>query len=149
MAGSNGSARILLIEDNYVDVDLLKLALDEEAGWSVETTIAQDGEQAMKLLQQHAGDPGRCPDFIILDLNLPRRDGAEVLQMIRTTQSLSAIPVAVLSSSPRDLVYDKLAEAGVRADGHFVKPMDLDAFLALGKTLRAWFEAECAKRIAL
>lgn len=147
-AGSiNTTARVLVIEDNQVDVDLLRLAFDHDKAWSYETTVADDGEKAIRLLERQAANPDSNPDFIVLDLNLPRRDGAEVLQMIRTTDSLASIPVAVLSSSPLDVIDHKLTAAGVTADGHFTKPMDLDEFLKLGKSLRLWYERQRQQRL--
>jgi len=80
------------------------------------------------------------PDLIILDLNLPKRDGAEVLQVIRTTDELRSLPVVVLSSSPMDVMKSKLHKAKVEANCYLTKPADLDEFLALGKRFRCCYE---------
>ena len=134
--------RVLVVEDNPVDVRLLLYALGQESTWSVETVIAEDGEKAIALLSKPYARPfdASHPDFIILDLNLPRRDGTEVLQVIRTTEHLRTVPVAILSSSPDDIIRHKLHEADVFADGHFTKPMDVEDFLQLGKALRNCYE---------
>jgi len=135
--------RILVIEDNPLDVELLRLALNEEPAWPVETVVAEDGEKAITLLTEQAADPAaHKPDFIVLDLNVPRRDGTEVLRTIRGTKALSSVPVAVLSSSPGDVIEDRLTAAHVTADGHFTKPSNIDDFLRLGTALRLWYERQ-------
>jgi CheY-like chemotaxis protein len=141
------SLRVLVVEDNPVDIDLLLLALEEEKTWPIETVVAEDGEKAISWLQLHAADPSlRKPDFILLDLNLPRRDGTEVLRIIRGTSGLSHLPVAILSSSPGDIIEHKLTSAHVAADAHFTKPRTIDEFLGLGKLLRDWYEAHQQRR---
>jgi len=146
---NSSTTRVLLVEDNPVDLLLLRFALEQEKNWPVEATVAEDGEKAIRLLKAQAADPEAAkPDFIVLDLNLPRYDGTEVLRMIRSTDALSGVPVAILSSSPGDVIADKLNAAHLEADGHFTKPMGMDNFLALGKVLRAWYEQQTAKRSA-
>lgn len=145
MSQSKG-IRVLLVEDNQVDIELLRLAFSQDPSWQVEIIVAEDGEKAINLLQHCAAGNAGFPDFIVLDLNVPRRDGVEVLKAVRALPEVAAIPVAILSSSPRDFVYTKLAALGITADGHFVKPMDLDAFLALGSRLHAWFDERHATR---
>jgi two-component system, chemotaxis family, response regulator Rcp1 len=128
---------------------LLRFALEQETNWPVEATVAEDGEKAISLLRSQAANPAAArPDFIVLDLNLPRRDGTEVLEMIRSTHALSSVPVAILSSSPGDVIEDKLKAAQVHADGYFTKPMSIDDFLGLGKVLRTWYEQHGQKRDA-
>ena len=134
------TTRVLMVEDNPVDVDLLQLAFSQINDWPLETTVVADGEKAIQLLQEQASNRTTQPDLVLLDLNIPRRDGTEVLQMIRSTESLNHLPVAVLSSSPRDVIQRKLTAAGVLADGHFTKPLDIDEFLELGQVLRGWYE---------
>jgi CheY-like chemotaxis protein len=135
--------RVLVVEDNPVDVELLRLALDREETWPVETVIAEDGEAAISLLNRQTTDPaGRKPDLILLDLNVPKKDGTEVLRMIRRTSALSQVPVAILSSSPGDVIQNKLMAAQVAADGYFTKPNNIDDFLRLGSVLRTWYEQQ-------
>ena len=71
------------------------------------------------------------PELVVLDLNLPVRDGIEVLDLIRSRPELAALPVAVVSSSPKDVMKGRAA----RADCHVTKPADLDEYLAIGKEL--------------
>jgi two-component system, chemotaxis family, response regulator Rcp1 len=146
---NSSATRLLLVEDNPVDVLLLRFALEQEKNWPVEITVVEDGEKAIYVLTSQAADPYAAkPDAILLDLNLPRRDGTEVLQIIRTTESLSSLPVAIVSSSPRDVIEDQLNAAHVHADGYFIKPMGIENFTALGKALRTWYEQQQRKRHA-
>jgi CheY-like chemotaxis protein len=132
-----------VVEDNPVDAALLRFALQQEATWPVEMIVVEDGEQAIsRLLDASEGKP----DLVILDLNLPRRDGTEVLQTIRGTPALQHLPVAILSSSPEDVVQDKLTAAGVWADAHFTKSPQLDEFLLFGSILRKWYEKQTSAR---
>src|SRR5437763_12956717 len=113
-AAMNGPAagdrtRVLLIEDNPVDVYMVQCALQRELDWTTETTVADDGEKAIELLLEHSSPSMRqWPDLVILDLNLPKRDGVEVLQVIRTTTGLRSLPVVILSSSPMDVMKRKV-----------------------------------------
>ena len=132
---------VLIVEDNPVDAEMVEQALQEEQSWATETMLADDGEKAIELLLEHDGRPmQQRPDLIILDLNLPKRDGAEVLQVIRTMDELRGLPVVVLSSSPMDVMKNKLHKANVEANCYLTKPTDLDEFLALGKQFRCCYE---------
>lgn len=126
--------RVLIVEDNPIDAHMVQYALQEELNWTTETTVADDGEKAIQLLLEQSSRPLRkWPDLVILDLNLPKRDGVEVLQVIRTTNELRSLPVVVLSSSPMDVMKSKLNKGNVEANCYLTKPYDLDEFLALGK----------------
>ncbi len=138
--------RVLIVEDNPVDVHLVRLALEEEQAWSTESVVTGDGEKAIDfLLRRGSFSDAQRPHLVILDLNLPKRDGTEVLQVIRTTDSLQNLAVAILSSSPRDLIRSKVHRANVEANCYFTKPVDADAFLALGKALRSCYERSRAR----
>jgi len=125
---------ILLVEDNAGDVRLTREAL-READVSVELTAVADGEQALAFLR---GDAPR-PDLVLLDLNLPKKNGLEVLEEIKGDPDLRTIPVIMLttSSSARDIAacYDR----GVNC--YVVKPLDLDDFTRLVRAIDGfWFE---------
>jgi CheY-like chemotaxis protein len=131
---------VLIVEDNPVDVYMVRCALQEELDWTTETTVADDGEKAIELLLEHSSRPIRAwPDLVILDLNLPKRDGVEVLQFIRTTNGLRSLPVVVLSSSPMDVIKSKFNNVNVKANCYMTKPPDLDEFLALGKRFHSCY----------
>jgi DNA-binding response OmpR family regulator len=129
------STRVLVIEDNPVDVRLLRYAISQDRSWDPELIVAVDGEKAIHLLQQG------LPDFIILDLNLPKLDGTEVLQWIRSGEATRNLPVAIVSSSPMDEIRSKITGARVEANGYFMKPMDVDSFVNLAKALGDCYRA--------
>lgn len=123
--------KVLVVEDNPNDVALLRLALTE-AHVDCDLTVIDDGGDALSFVRQVAGDA--VPDLAVLDLNLPKRDGLEVLQGMRSNPALLDVPVAILSSSsaPRDR--SRLQTFGVRR--YLVKPPDFDEFLKLGQELK-------------
>lgn len=124
------TTRVLVIEDNPVDVRLLRYALAHNEAWPTALTVAEDGEKALQMLRE-----GPLPDFVILDLNLPKVSGAEILQWIRAADFARGLPVAVVSSSPLDEIANRVNGARVKADCYFTKPMDVDSFLELGRRL--------------
>ncbi len=129
--------RIFLAEDNPADVYLLREALGVEADADIELLVAHDGEEAMDYVYRR----GRFatlpkPDLIVLDLNLPKSDGSDILRAIRESSDLRMVPVVILTSS--DSPRDRAAAERLGADGYITKPSDLDAFLSLGSTLRAY-----------
>lgn len=128
---------VLIVEDNPIDVRLLKYALTVEKDWPTEVVVAADGEKAFEYIDACARGEAKRPDLMTLDLNLPRRLGSEVLQKLRETVGVADLPVAVVSSAPLEVIRRTLADAGVQADACFEKPLGLDEFAALGKKLRA------------
>jgi chemotaxis family two-component system response regulator Rcp1 len=128
----SGRPRILVVDDSVADVRLLQEAVREHA-LSVDLVAVEDGELAL----EHLRGPAPAPDLVLLDLNLPRRDGREVLDAMKGDPALRSIPVIVLStsSSPRD-VADCYAR---HANAYLVKPMELDDFGALVRSLEAFW----------
>jgi CheY-like chemotaxis protein len=125
---------IFLAEDNPADVYLLREALAAECAGEIDVVVAQDGEEALDFVQgRGAFHAAGRPDLIILDLNLPKSDGNDVLKAIRETASLSAVPVVILTSS--DSPRDRAAAERLGANHYITKPSDLDDFLALGGQL--------------
>jgi len=127
------SVRILIVEDNRGDVLLVREAL-KESSLSFELTHVADGEQAFDYVQRKGEYSNALrPHLVLLDLNLPKRDGWEVLDEIRSTPDFAATPVVILSSSgnPDD------RERASRQPGslYIRKPSTLDEFLALGKEI--------------
>ena len=123
---------ILVVDDSRADIRLLREAVREQA-IEAELQAVEDGEQALARLR---GDEER-PDLILLDLNLPRCDGREVLKEIKTDPDLKAIPVIVLSTSasPRDI-----ADCyGLQANAYLVKPLGLEEFGALVRAFDAFW----------
>ena len=123
--------KLFLVEDNTADVDLLRLAL-QNARVDCDLVVFTNGREVIEHIL-HKG-PSTIPELIILDLNLPKLDGLEVLRLIRDTPGFANVPVAVLSSSssPRDR--GKLSE--LRIAEYIVKPADLDEYLRIGDTVQ-------------
>src|ERR1700757_5127317 len=131
---------ILLVEDNPADVKITQRALKESA-LPVELIVVRDGQEAVEyLLRQgpHAQAEGwRGPDLILLDLNLPRLNGLEVLQRIRATPELRAVPVVVLTTSRRQEDVQALYAAG--ANTYIEKPQDFTRFVEVLKTIHHYW----------
>ena len=129
---------ILLVEDNPGDARLAAEALKEN---KVRNNLyhVKDGVEAMEFLfrqGEYAGAP--LPDLILLDLNLPRKDGREVLEDIKDDSELRLIPVVVLTTSAaeRDLV----RTYGLHANAYVIKPIDLDKFIEVVRAIESfWF----------
>lgn len=132
------SGCILLVEDNPGDVRLAKEAL-KESGMTSSLSVATDGAQAIAFLRrqgEYVGAPR--PDLILLDLNLPRRNGAEVLAEIKQDPELRCIPVVVLSSSGAE--EDVMKSYELHANCYIIKPVDLEEYVAVVQSLsRFWF----------
>jgi CheY-like chemotaxis protein len=123
------TATILLGEDNPADVYLIRQALDEH-GVKYELEVASHGGEMIDAIGR-----GAAPDLIVLDLNLPRHDGLEILRLIRDEPSLDGVPVVILTSS--DSPKDRAAASVLSADRYIRKPSNLDEFMAIGQTLRS------------
>ena len=134
---STRPARILLVEDNEADVRLTREAL-REAGDGVRLSAVGDGEQALAYLRRQAGfAEAPRPDLVLLDLNLPRKNGLEVLDEMRSDEALAVIPVIMLTSSAAR--QDVEAAYAHGANAFVVKPQDLDSFMDLIGTIRGFW----------
>jgi chemotaxis family two-component system response regulator Rcp1 len=119
---------ILLVEDNPADVRLTEEALKEAANALTRLHVATDGAQALEFLHRQgefAGAPR--PDLMLLDLNLPRVDGRQVLAHVKGDPDLRRIPVVVLTTSPSE--DDILHAYDQHVNSYIRKPVDLDQFL--------------------
>lgn len=123
---------ILLIEDNPTDVELVRRALGV-AGLSCDLTVLEDGAEALALLRRSETE-AVIPDLVVLDLNLPKHDGVEVLQAMRATTRFTAVPVAILSSSSSPRERAKIEQ--FRISRFITKPPDLDQFMKIGFILK-------------
>lgn len=132
--GRDAMREILLAEDNPADVYLIREALREH-GVSDSVRVAADGREVLRLLCPLDSESGGVPfDLIILDLNLPRHDGIEILERMRES-NLAAIPVVILTSS--DSPRDQRNANDLGATCYLRKPSSLDQFLALGAVLKS------------
>jgi CheY-like chemotaxis protein len=124
---------ILLVEDNPGDVRLTQEAL-REGKIRNRLMVAKDGVEALAMLRRegpHAGVPR--PDLILLDLNLPRKDGREVLAEIKADEALRRIPVVVLTTSKAE--EDILKTYDLHANCYITKPVDLEQFIEVIKSI--------------
>ncbi len=127
------AVEILLVEDNLGDVRLTIEAL-KDAKLANRLHVAEDGVKAVEFLQKtgpYADAP--TPDLILLDLNLPRKDGREVLEEIKTDPELRRIPVVVLTTSTVD--EDILRAYELHANCYVTKPVDFNQFMRIVRTL--------------
>jgi CheY-like chemotaxis protein len=130
-SGKDELLQILLAEDNPADVYLIREALKEH---HIECNIVAlaDGREVLNALFPD-GDAW-VPDLIILDLNLPRHDGSEILAKIRSSEAGSRVPVVILTSS--DSPRDREAAIALGASAYVSKPSNLDEFLKLGSLFK-------------
>jgi CheY-like chemotaxis protein len=130
---------ILLVEDNAGDVGLIEEVF-EEAKIKNNIHVAEDGEEAMKYLNgkgKFQGSPR--PDIILLDLNLPKKDGREVLREIKEDSNLKNIPIIVLTTSNAEK--DILRAYELHANAYVTKPLDFDQFIkVVGSIVNFWLE---------
>ena len=124
---------VLLVEDSAGDVRLTREAFREAAS-TVQLHVANDGVEAMAFLH-HEGSHAEAPrpDLILLDLNLPKMDGREVLAHIKEDDSLKTIPTVILTTSEAEA--DILKSYQLQANCYLTKPVQLDAFEGLVKSI--------------
>jgi CheY-like chemotaxis protein len=127
------AARILVIEDNSADVFLLRRALEKQDR-RFELVCLADGDEALAFIRKEgAYADAAIPNLILVDLNLPKCDGEELLREIRNTRHLAGVPVCAWSSSQSRRDRDLLKELGVVR--FITKPSGLDQFMEIGKIL--------------
>jgi len=135
VSSRNGLApiEVLLVEDSVGDVRLTREAF-KDARMHINLHVAVDGEDAMSFLKrerQYADAPR--PDLILLDLNLPKKDGREVLKEIKESPTLAIIPVVILTTSASE--EDILRTYQLHANCYITKPVDLEGFLKVVKSI--------------
>lgn len=124
---------ILLVEDSRGDIGLIEEVF-EDAKIRNNLHIAEDGEEAILFLNQQGQflDAPR-PDIILLDLNLPKKDGREVLQEVKEDDNLKNIPIVVLTTSKAE--EDILKSYNLHANAYITKPVDFDQFIKVIKSI--------------
>jgi two-component system, chemotaxis family, response regulator Rcp1 len=128
---------ILLVEDNPGDSDLIIEFLDE-ARVTNHVSVVRDGEEAMDFLRRRDRFAGAVrPDLILLDLNLPRKDGREVLAEIKADPLLASIPVVVLTSSSAEA--DIAKSYSLKANCYIIKPVDLNQFVGVVRSIESFW----------
>lgn len=128
---------ILLVEDSEGDVRLIQEALKDG---KLQNTlyVTKDGVEAMDFLLRKGKFKGSIrPDLILLDLNLPKKDGREVLAEIKEDEDLKRIPVVILTTSSADA--DVLKTYNLHANCYIVKPLDLDQFIRVVRSIESFW----------
>lgn len=132
---NNDRPEILLVEDNPADVELVEEALTE-AAFDCVLVVVRDGLQAIKLVERLDADTSeRCPDLVLLDLNLPNVTGEAVLSRLRSSERWNTAKVLIISSSNAPLDRERTMKLG--ASDYFHKPSNLEQFMTLGPRVKA------------
>ncbi len=132
-----GTVHVLLVEDNPADVDLTREML-ASSKFDVKLSVAKDGGEAIDFLSSVANGPeAGHPTLILLDLNLPRKDGRQVLGVLKGQDEFRRIPVIILSSSDSDRDVTSCYNLG--ANCYMVKPIDLQAYRELVRILEGFW----------
>jgi CheY-like chemotaxis protein len=137
--GAEQEVHILLVEDNPGDVRLTREVL-EDGRTPIHLNVVGDGEQAMAFIRregEYQGSPR--PQLVLLDLNLPRKDGREVLEELKADPQLCRIPVIVLTTSGADA--DILRSYDLHANCFITKPIDFDEFSAVVRSIEDFWLA--------
>jgi len=125
--------QILLVEDNNADIVLVREALEEHVV-RCELTVITSGERAITFINEIDSGVQICPNLVIVDLNLPKKSGKDVLKRMRMSDRCASVPVIVLTSS--DNQKDKDDVAVFSPAGYFRKPSRLEEFLRLGAVFK-------------
>ncbi|MEH2275895.1 MAG: response regulator [Nostoc sp.] len=130
--------QVLLVEDNPGDVQLTRIAL-EDSKIPIHLNVVEDGVEAMAFLRkQEKYVKAAHPDIVLLDFNLPRKDGREVLAEIKADENLKRIPVVVLTTSQSQ--EDILKAYNLSANCYITKPVDFDQFVKIVQSIENfWF----------
>lgn len=123
---------ILLVEDNPADIRLTQEVF-RDCKVSNRLQVARDGLEAMSLLRGEGGGEAIMPDLILLDLNMPRMDGREVLDELKKDERLKTIPVIVLTTSEEE--QDVLRSYQLGANSYITKPVDLGQFVRVVRSI--------------
>ena len=128
---------VLLVEDDPGDVLLIKEAFEFNKVHN-NLNVVNDGEQALAYLRREGEYAGQLrPDLVLLDLNLPRKDGREVLAEVKGDERLRAIPIVVLTTSEAE--EDVLKSYQLHANAYVTKPVDFERFVAIVRQIDDFF----------
>ncbi len=138
LRNSNTKPRILLVEDNPGDIRLTQEAL-KESNMDIHLDVVSDGEQALDFLMKRGKYTEAVrPHIILLDLNLPKKNGIEILKEVKVHESLKKIPIIVLTTSDAD--HDISKAYSLNANCYILKPVDFDDFAKVIRLVETfWF----------
>jgi two-component system, chemotaxis family, response regulator Rcp1 len=129
----------VVIEDNKADVFLVEEAMAVHE-IHAELQVITDGEEAMRRIEAPRGTATAIPDLFILDLNLPKRSGNEILAGIRRSAQYAHVPVLIMTSSEAEK--DRQETTRLGSSGYFRKPSGLDEFLKIGAVIKSLMAGE-------
>jgi CheY-like chemotaxis protein len=133
---------VLIVDDSAADVALMRMAI-ERAGVNALVHVVGDGERAVQFFENADIDPKvPCPDIVLLDLNLPRFKGSDVLRRLRASVRCVTVPVLVITSSDSSKDREQMATLG--ANGYFRKPSELSEYMKLGQVIRGMLKLGAA-----
>lgn len=133
-------ARLLIVEDSEDYLDLIREAfLNRPGAHKWDLTVATDGEEALSILTAKGNAGGFAPDLILLDWNLPKVSGSEVLQQVKAHKELRKIPVLVFSTSSAER--DIHEAYGHHANGYITKPREIEALFQVAEAIEAFWIA--------
>ena len=133
-SGDSGTRTVLLVEDNPTDVFVINEVI-KKSELKLDLRVATDGQEALLYLQELArSEKPSCPALVLLDLNLPKVGGLEILQHLRDESPCSRTPVIVVTSSTAQA--DRIAVQRLGAEAYFHKPTSLAAYMQLGELIR-------------
>jgi chemotaxis family two-component system response regulator Rcp1 len=140
LRNSKDKPRILLVEDNPGDIRLTQEAF-KESSLDIQMDVVTDGEMALDFLfKKGRYSDAIKPDVVLLDLNLPKKNGIEVLKEVKVDEALKRIPVIVLTTSDAD--HDISKAYGLHANCYILKPVDFDDFAKVIRLIESfWFNA--------
>lgn len=140
LRNSKEKPRILLVEDNPGDIRLTQEAF-KESSLDIQMDVVTDGEMALDFLFKKGRYAEAIkPDVVLLDLNLPKKNGIEVLKEVKADETLKRIPVIVLTTSDAD--HDISKAYGLHANCYILKPVDFDDFAKVIRLIESfWFNA--------
>jgi chemotaxis family two-component system response regulator Rcp1 len=131
---SSARRQILIVEDNQSDLYLIQRAI-ESTDLPIDFHIVRDGQRAVQFFDRAEADPTMpCPDLVILDVNLPKKQGGDVLKHMRSLSRCAQARVIVVSTSDSESDRELMRQLG--ADGYFAKPSEFDEFMKLGDLVK-------------
>jgi len=136
MGNKLNAISILLVEDNPDDIEITRRALEKGRVMN-ELIVARDGQEALGILSAAKNGEARCPGLILLDLNLPKVDGREVLEKIKADPKLKRIPVVVLTVSTREEDIVRSYDLGVNT--FISKPVGFQEFIKVVTTIKEYW----------
>jgi two-component system, chemotaxis family, response regulator Rcp1 len=132
---------LLVVEDSPADIFLVKEAMKEE-GLGCHLEVADDGEKAIRILDEVDAGSQSVPHLLLVDLNVPRQSGTQVLERLRRSPRCANTPVVMMSTSDTPIERQRALDLG--ATDYFCKPSSLAEFMKLGKLLRRLLEEQPA-----